>query len=441
MSLVPVFCPYHSHKHLTSHLDRHCLLDKFQSAYRPKHSCETALLRLMNDLLCNSDVGNLTLVVLLDLSAAFDVINHSTLLTRLQREVGIEGPALQWFQSYLSDRTQRVMVNTASSLTVPLQCGVPQGSVLGPVLFSVYTSQLGPIVEKHGVNRKMFADDTELYRSFGPDDESVRQAVCAVERCCVAVKSWMLANKLKLNDEKTEAMLCGSKSALSKVSLDCVQVGQASIPLSTSVRNLGLHIDNTLTMSDHVSSVVRTCNFHIRTLGQLRPFLNKQMANAVAVSLILSRLDYANSCLWGISKADLARLQRVQNTAARIVSRKKRTDHITPVLRDLHWLPVDKRIEHKLLTLTYNSLHEAAPEYLQELVGRHQPQRNLRSAGQCRLRLPSVRTGNTNKKTMGYRSFSNTAPLLWNALPLPVRSCESLTSFKTAVKTFLFPSV
>ncbi|PVD19467.1 hypothetical protein C0Q70_19956 [Pomacea canaliculata] len=120
---------------LTFHLDRYSLLDKFQSAYRPKHSCETALLRLMNDLLCSADAGKVTLVVLLDLSAAFDVIDHSTLLTRLQMEVGIGGSALQWFHSYLSDRTQRVMVNQASSVTVPLLCGVPQGSVLGPVYF------------------------------------------------------------------------------------------------------------------------------------------------------------------------------------------------------------------------------------------------------------------------------------------------------------------
>ncbi|PVD23038.1 hypothetical protein C0Q70_16300 [Pomacea canaliculata] len=186
----------------------------------------------MNDLLCSADAGKVTLVVLLDLSAAFDVIDHSTLLTRLQMEVGIGGSALQWFHSYLSDRTQRVMVNQASSVTVPLLCGVPQGSVLGPVLFSIYTSQLGPLIEKHNVNRKMFADDTELYFSFSTDSESVREAVCAVKDCCLEVKSWMLRNKLKLNDEKTEAMLCGSKLSLSKVSLDSIQV---NVPQSACV--------------------------------------------------------------------------------------------------------------------------------------------------------------------------------------------------------------
>ncbi|PVD20262.1 hypothetical protein C0Q70_20759 [Pomacea canaliculata] len=190
---------------------------------------------LMNDLLCSADAGKVTLVVLLDLSVAFDVIDHSTLLTRLQMEVGIGGSALQWFHSYLSDRTQRVMVNQASSVTVPLLCGVPQGSVLGPVLFSIYTSQLGPLIEKHNVNRKMFADDTELYFSFSTDSEAVREAVCAVEDCCLEVKSCMLRNKLKLNDEKTEAMLCGSKLSLSKVSLDSIQFGGCWVPRALSV--------------------------------------------------------------------------------------------------------------------------------------------------------------------------------------------------------------
>jgi hypothetical protein len=266
----------------------------------------------------------------------------------------------------------------------------------------------------------------------------MHEAVQAVERCCGEVKAWMQMNKLKLNDEKTEAIICGSRSSLGKVSLDAIRVGQATIPLSDSVRNLGLYVDSQMTMSAHVNATVKACYFYIRSLGRLRPLVNKQTANAVAVSLILTRLDYCNSCLWGISKAELHKLQRVQNTAARIVARKKRMDHVTPVLNDLHWLPVEKRIEHKVLSLTYNCLHDAAPEYLQELISKHQPQRTLRSASHCRLRIPSVRSGNTNKKTLGFRAFVSSAPTLWNPLPLSLKESDSCASFKRALKTHLY---
>ena len=126
---------------LVQHLNANNLLDPFQSAYRHGHSCETALLRVLNDVLCSTDRGDLSLLVLLDLSAAFDVIDHELLLSRLQNEMGITGTALRWFSSYLVDRTQHVVVKQASSQSTLLNCGVPQGSVLGPILFSIYTSQ------------------------------------------------------------------------------------------------------------------------------------------------------------------------------------------------------------------------------------------------------------------------------------------------------------
>ena len=418
------------------HLNTHAILDKFQSAYRPGHSCETALLRVLNDVLCSSDCGNVTLLVLLDLSAAFDVIDHDLLLDRLHTEAGIAGTALSWFRSYLSDRTQSVIVQDASSCERILTCGVPQGSVLGPVLFSIYTSQLGRIIDRHGVCRKLFADDTELYRSFRPDPVSEAIAVQAVEACCLEVKAWMASNKLKLNDDKTEAILCGSETNLKKVTLESVTVGNAEIPLSDTVRDLGLILDRSLTMVPHINKVVKTCFFHLRALGQLRPHLNKKTANAVAVSLIQSRLDFCNSCLWGLPQNQLQRLQKVQNTAARIVTRSKKTDHITPVLRNLHWLPVPKRIDHKMLSLAYGCVNDTAPSYLKELIPMHVPSRGLRSSSQSRLRVPSIE--GHKKKSFGARSFECAAPQLWNGLPLVLREANSRESFKRQLKTFLF---
>ena len=254
------------------------------------------------------------------------------------------------------------MVNLATSHEISFTCGVPQGSVLGPILFSLYTRQLGNLIEGHNVSRKLFADDTQLYKSFHPDGASMDLAVKDVEECCRNIKTWMTQNRLKLNDEKTEVILCGSETSRQKVSLDSIQVGSSQIEISTVVRDLGLLVDSNLTMVPHVSSVVKSCYFHLRTLGQLRPQLNRKTANAVAVSLIQSRLDFCNGCLLGLPQLQVQRLQKVQNTAARIVTKSRKSDHITPVLRDLHWLPVQERLKYKVLSLVFACMEENALE-------------------------------------------------------------------------------
>jgi hypothetical protein len=422
---------------LAEHVSRHRLLDSFQSAYRPGHSTETAVLRVLNDILCAADRGDLSLLVMLDLSAAFDLIDHELLLRKLRLEFGFDGCVHQWFQSYLEERFQYVSVNTAASDAMRLTCGVPQGSVLGPVLFSLYTTELGRIIERHGLGRQLFADDSGLYDSFSPDDVSAVETAMKFERCCCEVKAWMTSNMLKLNEEKTEAILCGPKSKKVSVSLSNISVGQAVIPFSSTIRDLGIMIDANLTMEDHVSSVVRGCFFHLRSLGKLRNALTLKAATTIAVALVISRLDYANSCLWGLPDQQLDRLQRVLNTAARIVTRTKKRDHISPVLRQLHWLPVRKRIDHKVLSLCYKCMYEpTSPQYLRDIVPAHNPPRHLRSSSQSMLSVPSV--DGHRKRRLGHRAFSQCGPALWNALPQDIRELQSLDCFKRSLKTFLF---
>jgi hypothetical protein len=421
---------------LHAHLQHYDLLDPFQSAYRPAHSTETAVLRVLNDLLCSVDAGDLVLLALLDLSAAFDTIDHQLLLQRLSAEVGITGSALLWFSSYLTERYQHVMVGQSKSSQSLLTCGVPQGSVLGPVLFSLYTCQLGRLIESHCLRRQLFADDTGLYDSFKANQTDAQTAVSRVEQCCQDVKKWMSSNMLKLNDDKTEVIVCGSTLQLGKVELQSVQIGSSVVTPTHCVRDLGLFLDKTLSLHDHVSATVRACYFHLRNLSKLRPLLTKQAANSIAVSLVLSRLDYCNSCLWGLPEKEIHRLQLVQNTAARIVSRCKKTDHISPLLKELHWLPVSLRIQYKVLALAYQCFNATAPKYLCEIVQAYQPSRPLRSASQSRLQIPS--SSECRKKRSGFRAFSNAAPSLWNDLPLHLRQSDSLLSFRRSLKTHLF---
>ena len=150
-------------------------------------------------------------------------------------------------------------------------------------------------------------------------------------------------------------------------------------------------------------------------------------------AFISSRLDNANSLLYGLPDYQIKRLQRIQNTAARILTRTAKHDHITPVLKELHWLPVEKRIMYKIILLTYRCLHNLAPPYLSCLLELHESERNLRSTQKFLLKAPK-----SNKKSFGDRAFTNAAPRLWNSLPLQIRQCKTLSSFKTNLKTHLF---
>lgn len=424
---------------LMTHLRINNLFDEFQSAYRPGHSTETAILRVVNDILCNINNGKLTLLMLLDLSSAFDTIDHELLLVRLKRDYSISATSLTWFDSYLSDRNQYVIVGTSSSPPMKLTCGVPQGSVLGPILFALYIKELGSVIDKFSIRRQHFADDSQLYHSFMPDENSVYAGVKNIEECCKEIKVWMNKNCLKLNDEKTEAILCGPPVLLKNASINKIKVCDIDINLSTTVRNLGVIIDNNLDLSFHLRQITKSCYYHIRILGKLRPKLTRQAANMLAVSLINSRLDYCNSILWGLPDKHIQKLQKIQNTAARIVSRKKLSVHITEILKQLHWLPVRKRIKHKILSLTYNCLHGDAPAYLKDLVISYVPVKNLRSSSKMRLSVPGY-GGDTTKKRSGARSFKNAAPTEWNDLPVSFKLSTNLDSFKKILKTHLFNS-
>ena len=360
---------------LIDHLKHNNLYEVFQSAYRQLHSTETALLRVQNDLLQAVDSHGGAILVLLDLSAAFDTIDHNILLDILDKSFGIRGDALQWFSSYLKDRTQRVQIGSSFSDEHKLSYGVPQGSVLGPILFTIYTTPLGRIIRKHGLTFHLYADDTQLYIAFKPcSTTSKTEAIARIEACVEDIRIWMTNNLLKLNDDKTELIIITTREDISKIVNISINVGGHQItPKEDPPRNLGVLFDSTCSLDAHVSKICKCINYNLYSVGKIRRYIDKPTAEKIINASVTSRLDYCNSLLYG-AKSDLVKkLQCCQNNAARIIMQRRKYDRVTPILKDLHWLPVQQRIYFKILLITYKALNGKAPEYVRSMLSNYIP--------------------------------------------------------------------
>ena len=419
----------------SNHLRENCLIEPFQSGYRANHSTETALLRVFNDILRSIDQRKVTILVLLDLSAAFDTVDHNILLQRLHTRFGISGTALDWFKDYLANRRQRVSVNGSLSDPVQVKCGVPQGSVLGPLLFLAYISPLGDIIRRHGLDFHMYADDTQLYLAF--DFEKSQMALATIRAAICDINDWLLLNMLKFNNGKTDLCVIGSHQQLSKLNLPlAIHVEQSEMVTDESITNLRVIMDQHLKLDGHVNKVIKVCMFHLRTISKIRRFLTIEACKLLIHALVTSRLDYCNSILYGCNQSVLQRLQLLQNYAARLVYKIPKFCHITPYLKDLHWLPVQARIQFKLLTIVFKCLHGNGPQYLSELLCRKMTRSGLRSANSIILYIP--RTLSRAEQSTADRSFSMSGPKLWNQLPVSIQNSCSLDVFKSRLKTFLF---
>ena len=240
--------------------------------------------------------------------------------------------------------------------------------------------------------------------------------------------------KLVLNDSKTE--LIHFKSKFGKVSTaSCsVAIGDTTIHASSRVRNLGAIMDSTCCMADHVNTRCKAAMCAIRKIGQVRHYLDHDTTLKLVHAFVTSRLDFCNTLIFGLPEQQIAKLQRVQNTAARLVLRLSRREHVTPMLRQLHWLPIKYRSLFKILLITYKAIHSMAPAFISDLLEKYTPRRSLRSSSQ---QLLEVRY-QPHTKFYGERSFTTAATVEWNRLPMNIRLAVSVNEFKTKLKTHLF---
>ena len=252
---------------LSAFFSQNKLLDPHQSGFRPGHSTETALLAVKESLQTAQAASLSSVLILLDLSAAFDTVNHYILLSSLAA-TGICSTALDWIKSYLSGRSSQVTWAGNVSTPRPLVTGVPQGSVLGPLLFSLYTRSLGPVISAHGMSYHCYADDTQLFLSFPPSDTQVSNRISA---CLRDIQSWMDNHHLKLNPGKTELIFFPALT--SPFSDFSISLREATVTSSPSARNLGVVMDNRLSLSENITAVTRTCRFFLYNIRRIRPFL------------------------------------------------------------------------------------------------------------------------------------------------------------------------
>ena len=374
-------------------------------------------------------------MVCLDLSAAFDTVHHETLLNRLSQRYGIKETAHTWLRSYLINRQQFITIKGERSELQKKSCDVPQGSVMGPNLYEDYTAPpVADIFRSFGIDYHIYADDKQAYLAFDPSN--MDKALKTMQDCMEAVKTWMVANWLQLNDSKTECIIFGSKKNLSLLPSTSVKVGNADIEHSSAIKSIGAYLDAELTMDKQVSSVCRAGWYHLHQISRISKYLTPEQRKSVLHAHVTSRLDQNNSLLLGLPKKMLTKLQTLQNASARLVTGLKKREHITPTLRKLHWLPVHERIIFKILLLTFKCLNGMGPSYLSDMLKPYTPARTLRSSSNNLLQIP-----NTHYRDTERRSFSVRAPIEWNRLPLEIKNKKTVASFKVALKTYLFKSV
>lgn len=410
---------------LEEHMVKNDLLTAKNYAYRKEHSTELLLLKVVNDLYQSFDQNMPSVVVLLDLSAAFDTVDHNKLLEILEKEIGVTGTALRWFESFLKGRTQRVKIGSTYSEPIELRYGLAQGSVLGPPLFKIYIRSLYNYVEPTKFRIEGFADDHQLIKQFLISLQ--RKALGDdIVNCLNYIGAWMNEFFLKLNPTKTKILVLAPPSILAEIVIRGVFIGSECIRFVTSAKNLGVILDNELCFTEQINYVVKSSFTYIRKVSQIKGFLSEEQLKQLVCSNVFSKIDYCNALYFGMSSALTRKLQHVQNCAARLVFKQRiPPGGLDNAIRSLHWLKAKFRPIYKLMLIVHNCIQLKAPEEIIEMIKYGDSGRTMK-----------LQERNFSNK-YGKRAFSRVGPKLWNLLPTHLREEGDTDKFKKALKSFL----
>ena len=406
---------------LTKYLETNCILSPRQYAYRSHHSTEDAVLGVVERLVSNIDSGLISSVTTLDLSKAFDSIDHGLLLNKLSWY----GISDEWFRSYLTDRHQIVR---GGRQTLRVTCGVPQGSIIGPIMFILFTTDLSAHLT-HGT-LTCYADDTVHVDSGSPNGSGPTELKARLEMTMRELNAWFSANSLKLNEKKTDFILVGSQRNLTKVADFSFEINGTTIQRSEKVKMLGIFLDSNLLWNVHITSVVQKCNRVLVSLYKFRHYFTKNILKTIIEAYVFPHITYG-LCVWGgAGKGQLNKIQKVINFAARVTAGVKKHEHITPALTSLDWSRIETLVAHRDVTKLYKTLRmDGAPPEIRELFTTRAAvsARETRATGRGCLQLRRYRLS-SSQRTFSYRAAAG-----WNRLDVSTREAQTLRGFKAAV--------
>ena len=331
-----------------------------------------------------------------------------------------------------------MQVGNSTSSARTINYSVPQGSCAGPVLYTMYAATLDDHLATRTQELLGYADDHSLVDSFMASDRVDEHLTMKnLEHTLTQTKDWMQRNMLKMNDSKSELIMFGSSMQLTKVETSRLYIGDCVVQKADSTTYLGVTLDAELQLTKQITKKCSKASFGIHLLRGVVKYLSLDSAKTVASAMVLSHIDYANSIYSGLPTSTIKPLQRIQNFAAKVVLKRRKFDSASQALRDLHWLPVGRRADFKLITIVHKALHGKAPLYIAERLHVQSSTGNRCTRSSADQATKLVVPFN-KKKTFGDRSFSTRGPQLWNALPENLRSIDDFDKFKASLKTYFF---
>ena len=353
-------------KQMKDYLIKNNLLDKYQSAYRAQHSTTTALVDITNNIYKFLDNSEITILVLLDYSKAFDCANHNLILAKL-KALGFKNSSLKWINSYLSGRSQQVTTEKGDSNWIELLNGVPQGSILGPLLFTILVSDISK--EINFSKYHLYADDTQLYISGKVQD--IVKLIKNLNSDLKKIAEFSDNNCLRLNEGKSVFIILGSKHNISKINelvLPPIIINNKSINRETTVRNLGIIFDETMSWDPEINKSISSGYGKLKQAYRFKNFLNNNSKKIIAQSYLLSQFNYSSIILQNLTKAQIHRIQLFQNTCVRFILNLRKFDHISWAFSSLGFIKMENLRDIQSLTLMHKILNNKAPKYLCEKI-------------------------------------------------------------------------